>query len=101
MTLTTQDLFCDTLVLGPADWRDTSLSAFSTSEAVQPMTRAVFGGLLCVIYTCLKDGSTVLSCNILMPFVSCLWLSTASYLVFTHSRCTVCLFHHLISAVHL
>jgi hypothetical protein len=49
----------------PADWRDaSSLSAFSTSAAVQPM----IGGLLSVICMYLKDGSAVPSCNILILF---------------------------------
>ena len=49
------------------------------------MTRAVFGGLLYVIDTCLKDGSAVTSYNILMSLASYLRPSAVSYLVSTHS----------------
>lgn len=51
MTLTTPNLFCDT-VQGPEALRDIrSLSAISTSEVVHPMIRPMFGGWLYGIYT--------------------------------------------------
>lgn len=49
------------------------------------MTRAMFGGLLYVIDTCLWDGFALPSYNILMSLASCFPLSAVSYLVFTHN----------------